>query len=119
MSKVTVIINFDGQLYDYIADKPMVEPVIEIVNDQRKQTGEKFLTAKIFVQRVCMSLLKGEEEMPGNQKLDLYAIGVKLAKGGDVELTIEEAKKIQQRIRRACEPVVVGQIDEIIEKALA
>lgn len=111
-------INLDAQLYDYINEKPMTEPMYEIQGSQQVLVGEKKVTMRLAVQRVFFNLLRDEENLTGDQKMDIGNIGLRLSRGGDIEFTVDELKEIRKRCRTGMFPQYLVQIDPILEEAL-
>ena len=113
-----ITINLDKQLYDYILEKPMVEPITDWQGNEQVVIGQKPLTARLACQRVLFNLLKDEEHLTGDQKMEIGALGLRLARGGDIELTVNEIKELRMRCRKALFPQILVQIDPILEEAL-
>lgn len=101
----TVKANFDGELKDYMSEgKSLID-----------QAGTP-MTYRSAAQMVLFNPLKGEEDMPGNQKADNAAIAIKLATRGDIELTVEELNKIKERVRKGhMNGQVIAQMDALID----
>lgn len=104
-----VIVNFDGELTDYMTDgKPLTDG-----------TGQAW-TYRSAAQVVLFNPLKGEDDMPGNQKADNAAIAIKLATRGDIELTVDELRKIKERVRKGhMNGQIIAQMDGLIDPLIS
>ena len=111
-------LNLDKQLYDYINEKPAAEPITEWQGNQQVVVGEKILTARLVCQRVLFNLLRDEENLTGDQKMEIGNLGVLISRGGDIELTVEEVKELRARCRKGLWPQFLVQVDPIFENIL-
>lgn len=94
------------------------EPLTEPLFEGGKHSGNRIVTAQLCAVRACMNLLRGEEDMTGDQKIEAFNLGMRLSREGGDDFTPGEIKKIQGRVRKSGTPLIVGQVDALIEQAL-
>lgn len=77
--------------------------------------GEKDVTLATITCSVFVSVLKGDEQLSGEEKEKLFKIGMSAATGGIGEITADQAATLKRRIGIAYPPLIVGRAYEIIE----
>ena len=56
----------------------------------------------------------GDEDATGDAKAARYELALRVVKGGDVDLTVDELALIKERVGRGCVPLAVGQIYRVL-----
>lgn len=62
-----------------------------------------------------MTMLKGEENMDGKAKFELFALASKLHGKEEVDLSLDEAAKIKDRVGRIYTPLIVGRLWNVLD----
>lgn len=81
--------------------------VLYSVNNEPLSDGENNLILRHVIQNALLGTLRGDENMEGKQKVELWDLA-KRAGEEEADYTVEEVAIIRQRIGRAYGPVVVG-----------
>jgi hypothetical protein len=66
------------------------------------------MTLGLIGTRALMQVDPKEHE-PGEQKVKDFQLAQRIVKGGDIEITAEEATRLKQRIAKFFGPIIVGQ----------
>lgn len=76
--------------------------------------GGTDLTAAV----VCAAALLngGDDKTPTAEKVTRYELAVRVRKGGDVDLTVDELKLISDSVGKMYTPIVVGQVLPFLNK---
>ena len=83
--------------------------------EEIKQDGKAY-TVKKAVTDALLAPLDKDRDLMGSKKAELYALAVRIHNATDhVEITVEEASTIKERVASAFAALIVGQVYEIIE----
>jgi hypothetical protein len=88
-------INFSHTFTDIIDGKPIEDQGV-------------VMTLGLIGTRALMQIDPKAEE-PGEQKVKDFQLASRIVKGGDIEITAEEATRLKQRIAKFFGPIIVGQ----------
>lgn len=119
----TVLMGLDGQpLKDgqpkYRRDKTGAPVYDEATSEPIIITPAKDATLKSVSFVAMRSTLRGDDNMSGDDKLKLYALGHKLVNGGIVDVTAEEVALLCDRIARTYDFVTYGRAKELLDADL-
>lgn len=94
-------INFDQILVD-LSEKDLID------------SEKKVLTLKKVATDALLAANPNEQGVSGEDKAKRYELAVRLVKGGEQEISVEEAVLLKELIGKAYSPIVVGQVYKII-----
>ena len=82
--------------------------------DGKVETVEPLTIKKILLEALLQT---GEmdKNVSGIEKFERYALASLINKGGNIELTVEQAATIKKRVGEICTPLVVGYIWNVME----
>jgi len=83
---------------------------VEIKDEEGK--GIKLLT---ICQNALISAGDQQQKESGEEKAKRYQLAIKLANGGEIELTAEDIAKIKKLIGESYAPIIVGQAYDMLE----
>jgi hypothetical protein len=69
-----------------------------------------------FVATEALMAFDPQSKESGENKAKFWALAMRVAKGGEVELTVEEVSMLKQKIGENFAPVVVGPAWELLEQ---
>jgi hypothetical protein len=87
-------------------------PMLDL--DGKPYTDKATLKSVVF--GAIQAQLMGDEQMSTDVKLRLYTVASKIAKGGVVEVSVEDLALIKDRVGRAYSPLVVGEAFRLLEQ---
>lgn len=87
--------DFDGQ------------PILE--NDKPIEFRQVFATA--------LNALVGDEQPLAEEKAKRFAVGVKLYQGKEINITVDEAAVIKERVGKVYNPIFYGRTCELLDGA--
>lgn len=115
--------NFDEQLADYVHGKPLTEYVTELRDapgsdlKQEVITGEIKITMAIIACRTCMNKVPGDDQLAGEKFAAVFDLGIKCARGGIIDLTVDEATTLKERVRKVYPaPMISNQLIRFIDE---
>ena len=88
--------------------------ILNFAGDELKEDG-KPVTLATLACGVFMNVLRGDEQLSGDEKEKMFQIGMGATKGGIGEITTDQASVLKKRIGQAYTPLVVGRAFAIIE----
>jgi hypothetical protein len=94
--------------------KVNLDATIKDFNGEVLKDGEKDLTVKDSILFALTSHLKSDTEH--TNRFELFEIGQKVNKGGDVELTAENITLIKKRVNECFTALIVGGVYNALEK---
>ncbi len=83
------------------------------------KTGEEYITLGLIFKAALLNLNEDEQKMSGVKRHERYTIATKITKAEnddeDADLTVEEVATIKKTIGKKYQPIIVGQIWNILE----
>jgi hypothetical protein len=98
-----VRINFSAILLD-LQDKPLMQP-----GDSPAPATLAWIASE--------ALLRATDDKDGQKKYQLYALAMKVGKGGEVELKSEDIALIKTKVGEQFAPLVVGRAFDLLEQS--
>lgn len=105
-------INFDSTITD-LDGKP-VEVLPAVIRDGAVVTPAEILTLKGVALNALMAALPEEQHLAGDEKVSRFALAMRVNKGGEQDITPEEAGKIKMLVGKCYAPLVVGRAYELL-----
>lgn len=78
-----------------------------------KQANEVTLKTACF--RALNTTIEGDDRLVDDEKIKMYLLAGKIAKGGDVDLSADEVVLLKKRIGRAFTYIAVGRCFELLD----
>jgi hypothetical protein len=79
-----------------------------------KDESGKEAVAKDIISTV-LNLEDNEHRLTGEKKTQAFQIGIKLWDKDEIDITVEQASFIKERVSIFCPPIVFGRISELLE----
>jgi hypothetical protein len=80
-----------------------------------KSDSNEDVTLSDAVCNSMIAVLRGDENLSGDEKLKLFKIAMAASNGADGEITVDQAALIKKRVAMAYGALIVGRVDEILE----
>lgn len=97
--------------------KIKIDEAIKTLDGKPIKEGKDPVTVKDILLQACTAQLQEDAQMPGVKKFELYNLANKInGQKKDIELTVEEIATLKDRVGKAFNVLVVGQVWTILEK---
>lgn len=95
--------------------KVNVDKVLTDLNGKNIEDDGAHLTLKTVAVNCLLSQHPDDSRSTGEEKLKRYQLAKEIFKGGEVELTAEDASLVKRLVGRAYGPLVVGQVFPLLD----
>lgn len=92
-------------------------PILDLLGNGLPAKGGKVLTLGEVACEVLQAQFQDEANLSAQEKYKRYGLALKLAPGGEVDLTIEEAELLKRLIGKGCSALVMGRSFDMFEAA--
>jgi hypothetical protein len=96
--------------------KIKIDEAIKTLEGKPIKEGKEAITVKDILLQACTAHLQEDAQMQGTEKFKLYNLAQKInGQKKDIELTVEEVSLLKDRVGKAFNVLVVGQVWTALE----